>query len=151
MTENTEVGQVQWFDHKKGFGFIDAIKPGTEWYGKKIFFHWSEIKCDNSFKKLMPGEIVTFFVGKKSEDDPKDLCKNIRPIYDAKFLVDNAKYIYKVREKKTNNRYNGGEDDEHDDGRHVNNESDNTSTMNSNNGSNNIESNNNDDESDNVD
>jgi len=107
MTENTEVGQVQWFDHKKGFGFIECIKPGTDWYGKKVFFHWSEIKCDSSFKKLMPGEIVTFFVGKKSEDDQKDLCKNIRPIYDAKFLIDNEKYIYKVREKISRDRHEG--------------------------------------------
>jgi len=126
MTENTEVGQVQWFDHKKGIGFVDSIKPGTEHYGKSLFFHYSEIKCDNSFKKLMPGEIVTFFVGKRSENDPRDVCKNIRAIYDAKCLVDNVKYIYKVRERNTNSRYNDDDDhDEHDDGTHGNDESNN--------------------------
>ena len=141
MTENTEVGQVQWFDHKKGIGFIDSIKPGTEHYGKSVFFHYSEIKCDSSFRKLLPGEIVTFFVGKRSENDPRNVCKNIRAIYDAKCLVDNVKYIYKVRERNTNNRYN--DDDEHDDGTHGNNGSNNDE-------SNNDESNN-DDESVNVD
>lgn len=139
MTENTEVGQVQWFDHKKGFGYIASIKPETEHYGKKVFFHYSEIMCDSSFKKLMPGEIVTFFVGKRSENDHRDVCKNIRPIYDAKCLVDNVKYIYKVRERNTNSRPNDDDDDE----THGNNES-------NNNGSNNNGSNNND-ESENVD
>ena len=54
----------------------------------------------------MPGEIVTFFVGKKSDDDPRTVCKNISAIYDAKCLVDNAKYIYRVRERNTNDRHN---------------------------------------------
>jgi len=149
MTENKEVGQVQWFDHKKGFGYIDSIKPGTEHYGKEVFFHYSEIKCDNSFKKLMPGEIVTFFVGKKSEEDPRNVCKNIRPIYDAKCLVDNVKYIYRVREKNKNGRDN--DDVEHGDGRHVNNESNNNVSDNVNESDTINESDNVDDDAANVD
>jgi cold shock CspA family protein len=108
MTENTEVGQVNFFDPKRGIGFIDVIKPGTDWYEKNVFFHFSEIKCESSFKKLIPGEIVTFYMGKKNDDPTKDVCKNIKPLYNGKFLIDNEKYVYNCRRKQTYNK-----DDDH--------------------------------------
>jgi cold shock CspA family protein len=108
MTENTEVGQVKFFDPKRGIGFIDVIKPGTDWYEKSVFFHFSEIKCESSFKKLFPGEIVTFYVGKKDDDPTKYVCKNIRPLYNSKLFVDNDEYVYNCRKRhhKNNEDYN---------------------------------------------
>ena len=41
MTENSEIGQIRFFDHKKGFGFIDVLKPDSEYHGKEVFFHFS--------------------------------------------------------------------------------------------------------------
>lgn len=50
-------GIVEWFDTKKGFGFIN----GTD--GKKYFVHHSRINSENSkFKYLKKGEHVEFDV-----------------------------------------------------------------------------------------
>jgi len=107
MTENTEIGQVKFFDHKKGFGFIEVIKPGTKWCGKDIFFHFSDIECDSSFKKVIPGEVVSFNVAKKPGDDTKDICKNIKAVYNGKLLVDNEDHVYNYRKKRTDNDHDG--------------------------------------------
>jgi len=41
-------GKVKWFDHKKGFGFIE--QQG----GEDLFVHFSEIEMDG-YKKLKDG------------------------------------------------------------------------------------------------
>ncbi|MEX2215325.1 MAG: cold shock domain-containing protein [Phycisphaeraceae bacterium] len=47
------LGQVKWFDPKKGFGFI----VGPE--GKDVFVHFSQIKGDG-FRSLKDGEEVEY-------------------------------------------------------------------------------------------
>ena len=63
-------GQVKWFDHKKGFGFIQ--QDG----GKDLFVHYTSIQGDG-FKSLQEGQKVRFEI----EETPKGLkAKNVRII-----------------------------------------------------------------------
>ena len=56
----SEIGCVLWFDQKKGYGFIKNITPNSENNGKEIFFHFTGINSVNTFKKVYPGEYVSF-------------------------------------------------------------------------------------------
>ena len=47
------VGNVKWFDERKGYGFITADD------GKDVFVHFSAIRGEG-FKTLKKGERVTF-------------------------------------------------------------------------------------------
>ena len=49
-------GKVNWFDGKKGYGFITAEN------GKEIFVHFSGIVKDG-FKSLNEGQAVEFEIG----------------------------------------------------------------------------------------
>ena len=61
-----EVGNVVWFDQKKGFGFIKVITPGSEYLNKEVFVHFSAIQSKNRFKKLYPGENVSLNIIKNT-------------------------------------------------------------------------------------
>ena len=55
------VGNVKWFNSIKGFGFITVITPDDEKVGTDIFVHFSNINVrDNNYKRLFPGEYVSF-------------------------------------------------------------------------------------------
>lgn len=95
----TEVGKVIRFDHRKGYGFVDVLNKESENYGRELFFHYSEIKCMNTFKKVYPGEIVSFEISRKEGED-RDICVNLRGVYDTKLMIDNPSYIYKVSPKR---------------------------------------------------
>ena len=54
------IGEVKWFDVKKGYGFIvspDVTKDDGS--PQDVFFHFSKIQMDG-FKKVDPGEQVEF-------------------------------------------------------------------------------------------
>lgn len=107
----TEVGQVRFFDHKKGFGFIDVLDNDSSNHGKEIFFHYSEIKCDSTFKKVIPGELVEFDIVKNTSDDPDKNQKgvNIRGVRGATMLIDHPDFVYKFSKKHA---FNGKNDDD---------------------------------------
>ena len=92
MTEfGSEIGQVLFFDHKKGWGFIKIIKSSNEYEGKDIFTHFSSINCVNEFKKIHPGE----------KDDSKKLqSKNVTGLFGNQLLIDNKDHIYRVIKKR---------------------------------------------------
>ena len=106
MTETREVGQVRFFDHKKGFGFVDILNKESEHFGEEIFFHFSEINCESSFKKVIPGEVVAFTISKKPGDDTKNVCTNITGAFGCRMLVDNEQFIFRVMKKRTLNLNN---------------------------------------------
>ena len=54
-------GTVNWFDEKKGFGFIKPEDGSGD-----IFVHWSSIQSDG-YKKLSDNDNVTFDI----ESSPK--------------------------------------------------------------------------------
>lgn len=53
QTPSKQVGNVRWFNPKKGFGFI----VGPE--GRDVFFHHSEIKMEG-FRSLNPNQRVEY-------------------------------------------------------------------------------------------
>ena len=52
---SVQIGQVKWFDAKKGYGFITHPDDGSD-----IFVHYSQIQTDKRFKTLRTGELVEF-------------------------------------------------------------------------------------------
>ena len=98
----TEVGQVIRFDHRKGYGFIDVLNKDSDNYGRELFFHFSEIKCENSFKKVFPGEIVSFNVTRK-EGEERDVCTNITGPFGATMMIDHPRYMFKITPKRVIN------------------------------------------------
>lgn len=105
----TEVGQVRFFDHRKGFGFIDVLGSNSDNYGRELFFHFSEIKCKSPFKKVIPGELVEFEVETKPDGDKKELCVNIRGVRGATMLIDHPEFVYKFSKRRQFTRREDGE------------------------------------------
>ena len=93
-----EIGKVIWFDKKKGFGFVNLIKPESELCGTDVFVHFSSIQCDSKFKVLYPGEVVSLTVEKDNsgEDKKQYSTSNVCGLYGSKLMIDNDKYIYKI-------------------------------------------------------
>lgn len=58
-------GTVKWFNHEKGFGFIESDNGDGD-----VFVHFSAIQS-TGFKSLEDGQKVTF----ETEQDPKDSRK----------------------------------------------------------------------------
>ena len=68
MTDIKFIGDVVWFDPKRGFGFIEWEKYGDK--QKDLFVHFSDIECEG-FKTLYKGQKVSFGMGVNKHGDPK--------------------------------------------------------------------------------
>lgn len=68
MSEEKYVGEVVWFDNKKGYGFI-AWNNNQE-AQKDLFVHYSDIVSDG-FKTLSKGQKVSFKIGLNKREQPK--------------------------------------------------------------------------------
>jgi cold shock CspA family protein len=120
MTEETtnttygkEVGNVIWFDQKKGFGFIRIINPESEYHAKELFVHYTSIESLNRFKKLYPGENVSLTVSKNLGEVPEGkefVTSNVSGLYGSELLVDNPNYFVKIIRKR-NDDDNGGDEE----------------------------------------
>ncbi|MFP4343196.1 MAG: cold-shock protein [Anaerolineales bacterium] len=64
MESERLVGQVKWFDEKKGFGFITPENGGRD-----VFVHYADIRGEG-FKTLHEGERVEYSMG-TSDRGPK--------------------------------------------------------------------------------
>ena len=109
MTEETNnestigkhVGNVLWFDQKKGYGFVKIINPDSEFLNNEIFVHYSSIKSGNNFKKLFPGENISLDVERNKTDSNKEyISNNVTGLFGTKLLVDNENHIIKVIKKR---------------------------------------------------
>lgn len=113
-----EVGNVVWFDQRKGFGFIKIITPGSEYINKEVFVHFSAINSPNRFKKLYPGENVSLNVVNNDSNNSNGkefICANVSGLYGTPLLVDIPNFIIKVirkREGQMNDNGNGNDNDE---------------------------------------
>jgi cold shock CspA family protein len=108
-----EIGNVLWFDQKKGFGFVKVITPDSDLSGNEVFVHYSQIQCESSYKKLYPGENVSLNVDEnEGSDDPKKkyVSSEITGLFGSKLLVDNEEYIIKVIRKRENRKLSDGDD-----------------------------------------
>tara|TARA_Y100001936_G_C16090629_1_gene685845 strand:- start:2423 stop:2797 length:375 start_codon:yes stop_codon:yes gene_type:complete len=104
-----EIGNVVWFDQRKGFGFIKIITPDSEYLDKEVFVHFSSVKSENRFKKLYPGENVSLDVSPNTGDNAKGkefVCSNVGGLYGTPLLVDSPNYIIKVIRKRENDPSN---------------------------------------------
>jgi len=94
MNIGEHIGQVQWFNKKKGYGFIKNVNdPVTD-----IFFHFSSIES-LGYKILFPGEFVSMDIENR---DNKNVCINIRGVGGLELLTDNEKFHYTIRPKREN-------------------------------------------------
>lgn len=112
-----EIGNVLWFDQKKGFGFVKVITPDSGLNGNEVFVHYSQIQCESSYKKLYPGENVSLNVDENAgSDDPKKkyVSSEITGLFGSKLLVDNDEYIIKVIRKRENRNLSARGDDDGD-------------------------------------
>lgn len=104
------IGQVVWFDRKKGFGFVKVVDPDSELFDKELFIHYSSIQCESSFKFLYPGETVSLDVEKnpeQGEGQKEFLTSNVRGVFGSKLMIDNQRYIFKVIRRSSRD---GGDD-----------------------------------------
>lgn len=62
------LGEVVWFDAKRGYGFISWEKNGTK--QRDIFAHFSDVACEG-FKTLYKLQKVSFGIGENKRGDPK--------------------------------------------------------------------------------
>lgn len=62
------IGDVIWFDPKRGFGFVEWEKDGVK--QKDLFVHFSDISCEG-FKTLYKGQKVSFGLGVNVRGVPK--------------------------------------------------------------------------------
>lgn len=98
--ETQFIGRVNWFDRKKGYGFIKCVSPDNEYTGQDIFFHYSNIKTEN-FKTLYPGEYVSFNIGEnKNDSESRVICLDITGVYGGPLLTDNTNYNIRISEKR---------------------------------------------------
>ncbi len=110
----SEVGNVVWFDQKKGFGFVRIINTGSKFLNNEIFIHYSTINSESNFKKLYPGENVSLDVEVNEGDETKKFIgKNVTGLFGSKLLVDNETYSLKVvRKRRVFTRDGDGDGDE---------------------------------------
>lgn len=86
-------GNVKWFNSKKGYGFVTVITPDSDLVGTDIFAHYTNVNVsDNNYKRLFPGEYVSFNIGKNND---RDVCIDICGINGGRLLADHPEYRYK--------------------------------------------------------
>lgn len=109
-------GCVKWFNSKKGYGFVTVISPNSEHVGTDIFAHYSNVNVQESnYKRLFPGEYVSFSLGKNND---RDVCIDISGIEGGRLLADHPEYRFKYFPKNRKSVDEAGEDVE-DDGEEV--------------------------------
>ena len=99
------VGNVKWFNSKKGYGFVNVMTPDNENTGKDFFVHFSNITTDG-YMRLFPGEYVSFNLGKSEEG--KTICMDVMGVHGGPLLTDNPTHRFKVfpKMKENNNDEN---------------------------------------------
>ena len=101
VSYGSDVGNVIWFDQKKGYGFVRIINPGSKFLNNEIFVHYSTINSESNFKKLYPGENVSLDVEKNEGDKGKEFIgKNVTGLYGSRLLIDNDSCSLKVIHKR---------------------------------------------------
>lgn len=87
-------GRVEWFNVKKGYGFIEVLNS-EEFKDNKLFCHQSNISpvSDSTFRKLFPGEYVSFEITNK--EDGKSEATDVRGVDSGPLLIDNVSFNFK--------------------------------------------------------
>ena len=96
MTEGNYNGRVQWFNKRRGYGFIKVISDDA-YNDKELFCHYSNINTSN-YKTLFPGEYVSFNILKN--DDNREICINVTWFNGGPLLIDNENNQYRIIPKR---------------------------------------------------
>ena len=88
------IGNVKWFDSKKGYGFVTILTPKLDLSDQDIFLHYTSIQSDD-YKKVYPGEYIEFDIT-PSNDSRGPCCSNVTGVLGGKLLTENTKYRYKI-------------------------------------------------------
>ena len=89
------IGNVKWYDSKKGYGFVTLVTPDSENTGNDVFVHYSNIiVSDGNYKRLFPGEYIEFEIG--SGNDGRSVCLNVSGLYGGILLCENENHRFKI-------------------------------------------------------
>lgn len=93
MSDMRMNGRVKWFDTKKGYGFVETTGESSE----DLFIHFSNINTRDSdtYKKLFPGEYVSFLKVHDSDNDRNE-CRELTGIDGGILMTENPEYRFKV-------------------------------------------------------
>ena len=91
---NKQLARVLWFDQKKGYGFIRLMNESKD----ELFFHFSEIQSEGTYKKVYPSEYIHCDVCHDEEKD-KDVAKNITGVNDELLMIDHEDTTFKYYNK----------------------------------------------------
>jgi len=88
------IGNVKWYDSKKGYGFVTLLTPDLE-NKDDVFVHYSNINVsDGNYKRLFPGEYIEFEIGPGK--DGRSVCLNVSGPYGGLLLCENEHHRYKI-------------------------------------------------------
>ena len=89
------IGNVKWYDSKKGYGFVTLVTPDLENTGTDVFVHYSNINVsDGNYKRLFPGEYIEFEPG--SGNDGRSVCLNVSGPFGGILLCENENHRFKI-------------------------------------------------------
>ena len=90
------VGCVKWFDTKKGWGFITVLTQDVEESNADVFVHYTNLTVrNNEYKRLFPGEYVSFSIGIGQGKQGKDICIDVCGIMGGRLLTEHPEHRYK--------------------------------------------------------
>lgn len=100
-----EIGKVQWFDKKKGYGFVKIVDPESDYHNTDVFVHYTSIVCESDFKILYPGETVSMNVEKNSDggEGKEFVTSNVTGIFGTSLIVDNPDFGLRIIKKRSRN------------------------------------------------
>jgi cold shock CspA family protein len=103
MTENNKIGRVLWFDSRKGYGFINQVNTEDNFF---VHFSGLKVSSDNIYKKLFPGEYVSFNL---REENDRKVCVDVTGVNGGPLLTENTEYRYKYFKNFINQESNDDE------------------------------------------
>lgn len=106
MNENKLIGQVSWFDEKKGFGIINYQNNDTELGITQYFAHHSEISVDNNIYKALYKDEFVEFTHHYDEEKNKLIAKKITGANDNKLTCETNNKSFKKENTQQNKKKN---------------------------------------------
>jgi cold shock CspA family protein len=96
------IGSVKFFDTKKGWGFITVLTQDLPQSNSEVFVHFSQLNVsEDGFKRLYPGEYVSFSLGKSTSGPKKgqDTCIDVSGVMGGPLLTDHPEHRFKIYPK----------------------------------------------------
>ena len=90
------IGCVKFFSAKRGFGFVTVLTQDHERSNTDLFVHFSNLNVrNNEYKRLFPGEYVSFSYGKGMGRDGRAICIDVTGVLGGPLLTENAEHRYR--------------------------------------------------------